>query len=557
MNRKRRRTGIIVVFIALAAVLAGATTYLVFTNIGGRRAAAAQIDALLAEADYEISLGYHDKALESLDRALVQARGEYSNLRILKRVYQISYELDDFSILNRFARRSVESIPGSRELTEIYLYSSIRSEISPKALSQLKRSGEKLPGLQAEAYLRGALDFPPESEADPRLQDILALHPGPDAADQDPGRLQRLGTDLDEPRIVLDAALLLMGQGETESAFSLVKRHIGDPLFREPGIYIAYDAGHDAAALSLIEQHEQETGSGERVDLQIMGADLSRILGDQARAQRLYRHVIDSHPGYSWTPYLNLALASEQEGDTRNAHIYRDGAYRYFPDVGSVVVSYARSLNRLGDEVGAAEVLEDYLVGHGEDYQARLLLLEIRNTASSPAVYRAELWKLYNRNPESRMLCEHLFLYLLEFNDLSGAESALRHYELATGRSREPWFLDYRAVLAALHQDYGQAAGLLRDRLVLEDSWQARVNLAVLLGKARQSRQAIEQLIEAENLLPDERRQYFQSRIRSRIGEQYLLLGDAASARRECEYAIDLDVSNFHAHRILRILERQ
>ena len=30
-----------------------------------------------------------------------------------------------------------------------------------------------------------------------------------------------------------------------------------------------------------------------------------------------------------------------------------------------------------------------------------------------------------------------------------------------------------------------------------------------------------------------------------------------AAARRECEYAVDLDISNFHAHRILRILERE
>ena len=155
------------------------------------------------------------------------------------------------------------------------------------------------------------------------------------------------------------------------------------------------------------------------------------------------------------------------------------------------------------------------------------------------------------------MLCEHLFLYLLEFNDLSGAESALRHYQLATGRTQEPWFLDYRAVLAALHQDDAEAVRLLQERLSREDSWQARFNLAVLLGRANRPDQAIEQLIEAEHLLPEEQNRTFRSRIRSRIGEQYLLLGDVEAARRECEYAIDLDVSNFHAHRILRILERE
>ena len=137
----------------------------------------------------------------------------------------------------------------------------------------------------------------------------------------------------------------------------------------------------------------------------------------------------------------------------------------------------------------------------------------------------------------------------------------LRHYQLATSKTQEPWLLDYRAILAAARQDYGAATELFRDRLDREESWPARFNLGMLLATARQPEQAIEELIEAENVLTsqarteEERQGYFQSRIRSRIGEQYLSLGDTAAARRECEYAIDLDVSNFHAHRILRILE--
>jgi tetratricopeptide (TPR) repeat protein len=220
-------------------------------------------------------------------------------------------------------------------------------------------------------------------------------------------------------------------------------------------------------------------------------------------------------------------------------------------------MAYARGLMKIGDRELAAQILQQYLVDHGDDYQAQLVLLDAQNTASSPVLYQAALWKLYNRHPDSRMLCEHLFLYLLEFNDLSGAESVLRHYQAATGRSREPWLLEYRAVLAAVRKDYAAAVRLLEDRLALEDSWEGRFNLAVLLGRAGRAEDAIQQLIEAEDLLPGEGNLSFRSRIRSGIGEQYLQLGDEAAARRECEYAIDLDISNFHAHRILRILERE
>ena len=273
---------------------------------------------------------------------------------------------------------------------------------------------------------------------------------------------------------------------------------------------------------------------------------------------RLYSRLISTHPAYSWTPYLNLARIEEEQGDRQNAYALRERAYGQFPEVGAVVMEYSRSLTETGDRQLAAAKLQGYLEDYGDDYQAQLMLLDVRNAASSPVIYQAALWKLYNQHPESRMLCEHLFLYLLQFNDLSGAESVLRHYELATGRVREPWLLDYRAVLSAVRGDDAEAVRLLRDRLDREDSWQARFNLAVLLGKEGNYREAIEQLIEAEHLLPEgpeEQRRIFRARIRSRIGEQYLRLGDTAAARRECEYAIDLDVSNFHAHRILRILE--
>jgi predicted Zn-dependent protease len=362
--------------------------------------------------------------------------------------------------------------------------------------------------------------------------------------------LQRLGSDLDEPRIHLDAALLWMAQGDAESAYTLMSRHLEDPLFREAGIYIAFDAGHEQAALSLLQGQTEQNISSRRVDLRIMEADLTLLLDNPEAASHLYQQIVDTHPDYSWTPYLNLARITGRSE-------YLERAYAYFPEVGSVAVSYARSLSEYGNHKQASEILESYIDENEEDFQAQLLLLEVQNTASSPAVYQGALWKLFNSHPDSRMLCEHLFLYLLEFNDLSGAASVLRHYELATGRIQEPWFLDLRAILSVAGREDAEAIRLLRQRLALEDSWQARFNLGVLLGYAHQPRQAIEQFIESENLLPADRRNHNQSRIRSHIGEQYLYLGDAAAARRECEYAVDLDLSNFHAHSILRILERE
>ena len=559
MKQQKPRIRRLLLIIVVAVAITGTTIFLIYNTASSRRSAAKGIDALLVEADYEISLGYYERALEDLKKAMAGARGEYNNLRILKRAYQISYNLNDFSILHGFALDAAERIPGSKKLEQIYLYAVIRSSAEGRksAFDSLKRSRGDLAYLQTEAYFAGLADTLPDTESDPQLAQIVSLVEQEGAEKPDPYQLQRLGTDLDEPRIHLDAALLWMAEGDAQSAFAVMNRHIGDPLFREPSIYISYDASHEQIALSLIQELRKQGRIADRVDLQIMEADLRLIFDEREQAENLYTRIIATDPAYSWTPYLNLASIAEQGEDRQTAYALRERAYARFPAVGAVVMAHARSLTERGDRQLAAEILQSYLEEHSVDYQAQLYLLDVQNTASSPAVYQAALWKLYNRHPDSRMLCEHLFAYLLEFNDLSGAQSVLRHYQLATGRSQEPWLLDYRAILAAVNRNDAEAERLLRNRLEREDNWQARFNLAVLLGNSSSPEQAIEQLIEAEHLLPEERNQYYRSRIRSRIGEQYLRLGDRAAARRECEYAIDLDVSNFHAHRILRILERE
>ena len=149
---------LIPLLILLSVAIGAGIIYFILNASTRIRSRDARVDELLADADYEISLGYYEKALMSLEQALSRARGEYNTLRILKRVYIISYDLNDFFILNRFAKTASGNMPGSADLGRIYLYSAIRSETSEAALTMLRKQRGNLQYLQAEAYLSGILN---------------------------------------------------------------------------------------------------------------------------------------------------------------------------------------------------------------------------------------------------------------------------------------------------------------------------------------------------------------------------------------------------------------
>jgi len=168
--KKTSRLWLVLLLILVFVAIGAGIIYFVLNRNTRIRGKDAQVDALLADTDYEISLGYYEKALEILEQALSRARGEYSTLRILKRVYIISYDLNDFFILNKFAKTASGSIPGSVDLARIYLYSAIRSQISEKALNMLKKQRGSLQYLQAEAYFHGILNTLPGQDQDPELK---------------------------------------------------------------------------------------------------------------------------------------------------------------------------------------------------------------------------------------------------------------------------------------------------------------------------------------------------------------------------------------------------
>jgi tetratricopeptide (TPR) repeat protein len=524
--------------------------------VAGSRGAKAAYDLQLKQADEELALGYLEKAAQSIGRALPAARSERDYLRLLKRAYRIAVSGGDFSLLQSIAGRAAERIPGSSPLRQVFAFVSLRAGDDPRPITGLNKDllkSKDAQYLMAEAIMRGW--SPPESSGrlDPELRSLLSLE------DQtDPLRLQEQGTERSDGRILLDAALLWMKQGDAQSAHVAVQGEWSVPVPPEPRIFIALDAGKYEECAALI---DRLPGSASRYDLQLIKADALRALGREQEAAAIYQRVAGGNARFFWSPYLNLARIADQEGDASAAEQLRRRAFELFPESGPVLLDYGGSLLRAGETDAAVKLLEQLLRRDPQNLSARFLLLQAAAQNQPGQRYQAGLWSLFNEHPHSPLLCRLLAQQLLAEEDAQGAAAILDRFELPAGGQPPPWLLELKGIAEALGGEYTKAASLLEASLEQLKSWRSRYNLAVVYRGEGNLEKSVNELLQAADELEraesrgsaiSKRRH---SRIRSMAGEILLRMGKTDAARRESAYALELDPGNGQALLVLRMLE--
>ena len=542
------------VLLGLMVLAAGISAWLLVSR--GKEAAQreAALSTALAEADYGIELGYLDKAYDSLLGAMESARGEYALLRVLKRAYLIARTENRFERMQHLALRSLAAIPGSPSLRAAALYASLRCgglEGVQRILHEDSRQGI-LQTLKAEASFLGERDLKIREEALPYQFRRLS-----DPGLQEAGNLQGLGEELGEARILLDAALLWMKKGHPVQAAQLGRERLQGPAFDEPAGFFAYDAGGNAEALKRFQR--LALALPQRTDLQILCGDIACLQKDFTAAESYYRNALRREPRFSWKPFLTLAWILDQRGEREEAFRFRAEAFLVHPGEKTVALAFAQALAQRGEREKAVEILTTFLRSHADDLEANLLFLRLSGAAKAPALYQASLWGLYNRFPSSGALCRALATFLLALGDLEGAEAALGQYERAAAEAGAAWVLHLKGLAQALKGEYQAAAKSLGDSLKAKPDWQVGYNLALVLGAGSRETEAIEELGKAEALLlhdsPGPEARKLQSLIRTRLGELYLRQGSLLSARRELEYACELDGENLRPRLLLKNLE--
>jgi tetratricopeptide (TPR) repeat protein len=553
--RFRRRLLIVGLFVLAACAIAGAGYWLAGAA-RARRSAQALYDRQLTQVDKDLSLGYFQRAADGIGKALRQARSEHHYLRLLKRAYQIASATGDFSSLHSAARRAVEKLPGSRALRLLLVFSLLRLDGEPgsiPSLASLIRDSTDAQNLVAEAALRGLSSPDSIRGLEPQLQSMLAI-----SQLEDPVRLQEQGITKSDGRIALDAALLWMQQGDVQSAHAAVAGEWTVPVPLEPRAFIAFDAGNYEECAALI---DRLPGSAARLDLQLIKADALRALKREPEAAALYQQVISGDAQFSWTPYLNLARIADHSGEKVAAGELRRKAFELFPESGAVLLDYGRSLYQAGESDLAVKLLRELLKQDPQNAAARYLLLQMAAQSQPAERYQAQLWSLFGEHPDSPLLCRVLAQQLLAAEDAAGAAAALDRFQFPTGDAPPAWLLELRGLTAALGGDYDRAAAMLSESYQRRKSWRIRYNLAIVYRGQGNLEKSINELLQAGDELRQASDQgdivarQRHSRIRSLAGELMLRMGKKDAARRESEYALELDPGNGQALLVLRMLE--
>ncbi len=552
MRRSGKRL-LLALALAAAVAVSALAVFMLVQRAASRGSAA--LDPLLREADYSISLGYFPRAEDQLSQALDRAGSEYTLLRVLKRADTMARAGGSFLFYRGLARRAAERIPGARSLRAVFAYACLRSgrPMDQRTVRALERAlqaparQEDLAGLAAEASFSGwPVALPPREKLTPRLAALASLPPERGAE-----RVEQAAGELGDPRVLLDAVLLWMQEGRPERALQLSRTLPAERPYAEVRALVAYDAGKPAESLA-----DLEWAGPDRPDLLAVRADLLRQLGRRDAAAAAYRDLIAAHPGFSPLPYRALAGLLEQGGGRQAAlDVLAQGARR-FPQNPAALLAYAEALARRGDRPQAGTVLQRALAAEPENPQARLLALTLEGDRGRP--YTSRLWGLFNASPGSRPIFDALFLSLLHSADLEGARMALEEHRRSAPGPPGAGLLELEGLLAALQGSDAEAAALLQRSLQVRDDWRVRCNLAAVQAHSGSLREASDTLMKAEALLsPGAQTAGRRSLIRARLAEVLLRLGDPAAARRECEYALDLDPANHQARLILRVIAEE
>lgn len=539
---------------AAILVVLGAAAVLVL-HMRASQARASSIQTLLLHADHEIGLGFYRIASQDVRNASSLARTRSAWLAVSKRALEIGRASKNFRLLRDVARNAVASLPGSEELWAIRVYAEIQSGNYGEAyrMARSRLTSSRYESLKAEALLRSYPDLNPSETPTGKegalVQTILS---------RDPVLFESLGRELGNNELVFDAALLLAWRGEMDQAYSLL---VGLQSVDHPaaGMLVSYDANHLDTALNY---YSSLAGTGRSPELSLLADDILVMQSEYDKAAAGYQALIQSDPGFAWTPYVDLAWLVTS-GKTK---LVAPGvvlgllhsALGLFPHEATVVLAYARLSERLGQTNAAAEALSRFLSSSPGNLDASLLQAELQGTGVNPARLESTLWELFYRanGGEQARVARYLGWYLLGVHDFAGLDQIFAQYRQSKG---DEWIPFYRGIKDGMNGDYAAGVVEFQRAYAVTPRWQTLYNMGVLELKAGNSPLAEQDFQKADSSFTlageSNARNPLRAVILAGIAEALAADGNIAGARRELNYALDVDPGSLRVHLLLQKLD--
>ena len=548
---KARRVLVLIAGICLGccAIFAGAYFFLlplVFPAPG--------IEAGLLAVDNAIAGGYLSTARAALLE--IRPRNEADALRVLKRAYVLSGKAGNYDLLATAADGAQGSVPSSASVRLVAAYAYLRVG----RLSDAEAAAGKGFPPGAGDLLRGEISLK-RGAAWPGSDSVSRRLAGLESSRQPADFLAAAGM-VDDPRLSLDAALLMLEKGNVAGAQRVSASSLQDPSFDEPAGLIAYDAGDFPAAASRLRRLEGrlQAAGFPRADLDLLLADCYHVLGRNEDATGALQDAIRLDLKASWTPYADLGLMAEQRGNAAAAaEIFGQGRAA-FPGSRDLALLSAHLDVSQGNADAAIAILDALVSQRPQDAEAALFLLGLKAPSLTAQAYRVQLWKLFDRLTADQTVFLTLAAALVASHDWDGAAIAIHQHELAAG-TQDAGTLTYRGAVEAMEGREEQAARTFQQAAALENGGKARFDLAVLLFHQGQAQEALTELAVAaqqaasgSDSTPDA---LFAARIQTLRGLCLKKSGDLAGARNAFLKARALDPHQLEAGFEIRKLEAQ
>lgn len=408
---------------------------------------------------------------------------------------------------------------------------------------------------------------------------------------REPAFYEYLATTLEDDKLLINAALLWANKGEIEKAYKLI-HHLEDEGIQEAIALLAYDSGRESEALvRLLELPFSDSIKNYNM---LIIADLFYKKENWSRSRYYYEESlkIDNLNSYA---YINISNIFKRNSRIKRASnvleegidIFKNRVYQVDQEITDALenldaeddpvkkdlikrlvdkknserrdlkssyrelVLLYNSLNRDIDSNKALRILKDFRVLYPEDVKVELLLMKSLDGVTSPEIFEAKLWKLLNseHDKDNREVSEYLIWYYLGIGNYENVELILDRFN-----NRNPnnsWTNYYKGILSGIYGDYIGALNYLEDDDLTIPQWELLYNRGIIEFAKSNNQDALtlfnKSIISLNSNFLIDNRDIYRSRIKTKIAEVLISLGDLDEAIRVLNQAIELDPSNYRS----------